>query len=287
MKKTLMLASLILALYGASAQIVKEHAFDDDAAINIQLVQLENAGQKFCVVHILDSITYEVVFYNLDFSVFKTVPIDLDPLFIISDYYMPNLSIRYISQNVFDQNGDIDLLCQFYYADSNNDLYAQVLVINETGTVQFETDVENSNAWLLNTNIANGSILPSLTNTGEGAKLILDVYYFNDGVFSFDVYGLPGSLPTGLKNTEALPGGYVRAYPVPADDYIELEYQLDGDSGEIGIYDEQGRTMQTIQLDQNKGVIRVPVSGYNNGQYYYKVNTRRGIPRTGKVIILR
>jgi hypothetical protein len=55
-------------VYNAAAQVVFEHAFDDQTSINIQLIRLENGGQKMCLVNRIDSTSYQYVFYNLDYS---------------------------------------------------------------------------------------------------------------------------------------------------------------------------------------------------------------------------
>jgi hypothetical protein len=279
----------LAVLYGVNAQPVKEHAFDDQASINIQVINLENSGEKICVVNRTDSISYEFVFYNLDYSEFKTVSIDLGPLFIVQDYNSPSLVIRYIAENVFDQNNDIDLLGQLIYYDSNDDLYAQVVIFNENGTLLFGSDVDNSNAWLMNSSAANSTINYSLTNTSAGAKMILDAYYFGEGLYSFDVYDLPGSLPSELKNItlQEKSANYLNAYPVPANDFVDIDYRLaeNEKSGIIEIFDAQGKTLQKIRVDENKGTLRMPVSHYSNGTYFYKLNTRRGLPRTVKITI--
>jgi hypothetical protein len=270
------------------AQIVLEHAFDDQASINIQIVTLENSGQKTCVVNQLDSVNYEVIFYNPDYSEYKTVDLELDPLFAITNFTSAFLSINYISENTFDLDNDIDLLCQLSYYDNNNDLFAQVIVFNEDGSVLFATDIENSNAFLINSSIVNGSIMSSLINTGDGTKMILDAYYFNEGKYSFDMYSLPGTVATSLQNAGIESGNYLNAYPVPASDFVNMEYKLAGNqnSGEIEVIDQQGRTVQKIRIDQNKGLLRMPVKNYSRGFYFYKLNSKRGAPRTAKVLIV-
>jgi len=292
MKKILLLLNFSLVTYFSSAQIVKEHAFDDPASIGIQVITLENSGQKLCVLNRIDSASYKCIFYNTDYSAFKTISIDLGPLFIISDYNSPSLVLRYITENVFDLDNDIDILAHLSYYDDNDDEYAQVLVFHENGSILFESDIENTNAWLLNSSVANSSIKSSLTNSETGAKMILDVFYFNEGSYSYDVYDLPGSLPVSLKDPKALEetsGNFLRAFPVPAHEYVDMEYQLSGDqkTGEIEIIDGEGKTVQKIRVDNNRGMIRVPVSQYNSGIYIYKLNTKRGIPRTGKVMIMK
>jgi hypothetical protein len=291
MKKSALLIGLMIVLADVSAQIVKEHAFDDQTSISMQVIRLENSGQKICVVNRPDSITYECIFYNLDYTEYKTITIDLEPLFFVPAFNSPQLVVRYVSENVFDLDNDIELLCQLTYSDNNYDEYAEVVVFNDNGTPLFESDIENSNAWLMNSSIANGAVIPSLASTSEGTKLILDVFYFGLNQYSFDVYDLPGSLPSSQNQgvLGELPGGYLRAFPVPAHDYVNLDYKLAGDqsSGEIEILDEQGKTLQRIRVEKNQGMIRVPVTNYNNGIYIYKLNTRRGVPRTGKVMIVK
>jgi hypothetical protein len=284
--------SLFIVPFITNAQLNKSHAFDDQTSTGIQLISLENEGQKYCVINRTDSVTYKCVFYNLDYSEFKTINIDLSPLFIIQQYNSPFLIIRYIAESVFDQDADIDVLAQLTYYDDTNDEYAQVLVFHENGNTLFESDIENSNAWLLTSSVANSTISSSLTNTDGGAKMILDVYYFNQALYSFDVYDLPGSLPSSTKDqglTKELSGNYISAYPVPAKDFLDMEYKLatGQNSGIIEIVDEQGKMIQKIRVEENRGTLRLPVTHYSSGLYYYKLNTRRGIPRTGKVLIVR
>jgi len=272
------------------AQVVKEHSFDDQASVNIQIVRLETAGQKICVVNRIDSITYECNFYNSDYSEYKTVTIDLDPLIGISGYYSLSLSVCYISESTFDLDSDIDILCQLAYYDNNDELYAQVLVFNQNGTVLFASDIDNSNAFLINSSIANGSVLSSLVNTEAGTKMILDVYYINEGKYSFDVYDIPGSVATRINTPVAAAESenFLSAYPVPANDIVNVDYQLTGNeqTAEIEITDQQGRTLQTIRVDRNQGSIKIPVRNFSNGIYFYKLHTKRGAPRTAKVLIV-
>jgi hypothetical protein len=288
MRKILLFLCLTLIVGDLHAQIVKEHAFDDQSSVNIQVVRLENSGQKTCVVNQVDSVSYQCVFYNSDFTEYKTVNMELDHMIAITDFNSPRLQVYYISENTFDLDNDIDILCQITYYNSNNDLYAQVIVFNENGSVLFATDIDNTNAYLINSSIANGSILSSLVNTNEGTKMILDVYYISDGKYSFDMYSLPGSVATSLKSAGTESDNYLNAFPVPANDFVNMDYKLAGNqnSGEIEVIDQQGRTVQTIKVDKNQGVLRMPVRNYSNGIYFYKLNSKRGAPRTAKVLIV-
>jgi hypothetical protein len=292
MSKYIGFICIIVLSANAAGQFTKEHAFNDQASVKIHMIRLENSGQKICVVNIPDSITYQYVFYNPDYTEFKTVSIDLGPLFIASDYNSPSLDVSYIAENVFDQDPDIDLLGQLIYYDDGGAEYAQVVVFNQDGSTLFKSDVDNSNAWLINSSVANSSLISSLSNTDEGAKMILDVDYFNEGLLSYDVYDLPGTLPSAIMDrglTDESAGNYLRAYPVPANEFVDMNYQLAGDqnTGIIEIIDEQGKTIQRIRVNANRGTLRVPVNHYQNGSYIYKINTKRGVPRSGKMVIVK
>lgn len=292
MKKIFTLILVSGIFINCFSQVTKEHAFEDQNSIDIQSVNLENSGQKLFVVNRIDSIRYQFVFYNSDFSEFSTISINLGSLFFIPGYNSPSFDVSFISESLFDTDTDIDILGQLTYYDNDNEEYAQVVVFNQNGSVLFASDIENSNSWLIYSSVANSRLNSSLTNTGSGAKLILDAYYFNEGTYSFDVYSLPGSVPSSIRDInhpQELSGNYLRAYPVPADEFIEMDFQLSDNqnSGTIEIVDENGKLIQKMNVDRNRGNIRMPVKQYKNGIYIYKLNTKRGMPRTGKIIILK
>jgi Secretion system C-terminal sorting domain len=292
MKKVIIILMVASMTYNAMAQAVKEHAFDDQTSINIQMIRLENAGQKICLVNRIDSTSFRYVFYNLDYSEFRTISVNLNPIFIITDYNSPSLYISYIAQNVFDQDPDIDIMGQLTYYDDNNAEYAQVLVFHEDGSILFQSDVDNTNAWLCSSTATNSSLVSSLTNTDAGAKMILDVYYFNEGAYSYDVYGLPGTLPTSAANqgsSDEEPGNTLSAYPVPAREVVHMDYKLNEDqrTGTIEITNAQGQIVKKIQVGDSRGVVSIPVAQYSDGVYSYKLNTSRGVSRSGKMMILK
>jgi len=291
MKKFLLPLILFIAPVIVTAQIEIDFAFNEEATVNMQLVNLEQAGQKYCLVNRLDSVTYALVFHNLDFGEYATVNIDLVPTIIASPFKSVSLSFFLASQQVFDLDNGIELLAQLEYYDAGNELYAQVIVFNDNGSILFASDIENSNAWLLNSSLVNGSLLSSLVHTPSGTKMIIDAYYFESGTYSFDVYSLPGALPSGTrdKSSNGLQENYLTAFPVPARDYVTMDYRLsDGQqSAVVEITDQQGRLVGSFRLNQNAGQIRLPVTDFTNGLYNYKLNAKRGYPRTARVLILK
>lgn len=291
MKKFLLPLFLFIAPVVITAQIDIDFAFDGEATVNMQLVNLEEAGQKYCVINRMDSVTYALVFHHLDYSEYTTVNIDLEPTIIASPFKSVSLSFFLASQHVFDLDTGIELLAQLEYYDAGNELYAQVIVFNDNGSILFASDIENSNAWLLNSSLVNGSLLSSLVNTPSGTKMIVDAYYFDSGTYSFDVYSLPGALPSENpdKSANGLSENHLTAFPVPARDYVTMDYRLsDGQqSAVVEITDQQGRVVGSFHLNQNAGQVRLPVTDFTSGLYNYKLNAKRGYPRTARVLILK
>jgi hypothetical protein len=120
--------------------------------------------------------------------------------------------------------------------------------------------------------------------------MILDVYYINEGLYSYDVYSLPGTLPASIANSGQMeePGIALSAYPVPAREVVHLDYQLNEDqrTGTLEITNAQGQIVQKISLGDSRGVVSIPVSQYAGGVYMVKINTKRGVSRSGKMLIV-
>jgi hypothetical protein len=292
MKKIFSLIGLALLICPVSqAQITKQHSFDDQASVMIQQVKLGTPGKKYCLVNVIDSITYEYALYNSDYTAYKTITLNLGPLFATANYRSPDLKISYMADQMFDTDSDIDLLGELSYLDDNDDYYSQVIIFNENGSILFETDIQNTNAWLLGQTIANAPMAASLVTTPAGTRMMLDVFYFNEGLYKYDLYTIPGTLPTTLQNPKSgiEEGGELEAFPSPAAEAVTFRYSLpDGQSnGTIELTDNQGRTVKTLQVHDRQGTIKISISDLENGLYYSRINSRRGLPRTAKMLIER
>ncbi len=291
MKKIpLLLGILWLTAMNANSQLTKEHTFSNQSSIDFQSIQLDKSGKKLMVINQQDSVSYELAFYNTDYSVFKEIQLDIDPLIIASNYSNVQLSIAYISENLFDTDNDIDLLCELSYNDEYNELYSQVIIFNADGSQIFASDIENSNAFLVFTSVTNSSLTSSMF-VSDGPKLVLDVYYFQENMYKYEIFSLPGNAQA-LKYQELKSGeteNSLKVYPNPARDNISLLYHFPKNNGDgfIKVYDNHGRLVKTISAPGGKGTIRMDISGYPSGQYIYKLGSRRGGPRTTKVHIAK
>lgn len=290
MKKLYFLVGLALIICPISqAQITKQHSFDNQASVMIQQVKLGGPGKKYCLVNVIDSITYEYDLFNSDYTAFKTITINLGPLFATANYRSPELKISYMADLMFDTDSDIDLLGELSYLDDNDDYYSQVIIFNENGSTLFATDILNTNAWLVNQTIANAPMAASLVTTPAGTRMVLDVYYFSDGLYKYEVYNIPGTLPTTLQNPKSgiEQGGELEVFPSPASEVVSFRYNLpEGQTnGTIEVTDNQGRTVKTVHVHDRQGTVRISIAELQNGLYYSRINTRRGLPRAQKLII--
>ncbi|MFN8207856.1 MAG: T9SS type A sorting domain-containing protein [Bacteroidales bacterium] len=291
MKKIFFLFCSLLGLVpGLESQIVLQHSFNDQASVGIQQVKLGPSGKKYCLINKLDSITYECALFNADFTSFKTITINLGSHFASAKYKDPQLEIRYISEPLFDSDPDVDLLAELSYLDDNDDLYAQVLIFHENGSTLFASDIQNTNAWLVNQSVANAPMAAGMVTTATGTVLILDAFYFGEGLYKYDVYSIPGVLPSTInspKSGETDITGVLEAFPNPANDMLMLRYSIpEGQTtGVVELTDNQGRILRTIAVDGRQGTLRISVSDLESGIYYSRISSRRGLPRAKMLMI--
>jgi hypothetical protein len=59
---------------------------------------------------------------------------------------------------------------QLIYYNSDYAEYAQVLIFNQDGSILFQSDVENTNAWLYSSTATNSTIVSSLQIPMPGRK---------------------------------------------------------------------------------------------------------------------
>lgn len=290
MKKILLLLFALFLILQVYPQVQQEYAFDDQSSILFHSINLENSGEKMCVINNPDSITYEIVLYNPDFSEYKMITINLGSIFAVSSYNTPYLDITYISESMFDNDEDIDVMAELSYYDSDDEYYSQVLIFNEDGSVYFSTDIDDTNAWIVYSSASSSSIVSSIMEIDGDYKLVIDAYYFNKEAYSYDVYSLPDSTTEASENySNSLEENSLRVYPNPSVDYINVNYRLAGNqsAGSVDIVDNQGRTVKKVRVNGRQGTVKISVSELQNGYYYYRLNSKRGVSRSEAGIITK
>ena len=291
MKKFTILLGLSIIYLCANAQYELDHTFTDQTIYEVSYVELENSGKKLYTTN-LDGETYKLQFFNIDYSPYKTITINLGPIFQF-DYTEFDFYVYYLSEHLFDTDNEIEFLAELYYIDNSDNEYSQVLVFNENGATLFESDIVNNNSWILwpsqngSTTMGNG-IPGSIHNTSDGTKMVLGLYDFVDTIYKYEVYNLPGTLSTStLKGITAPEGANLKAYPNPAKSAFTIDYELiEGENkSELLIYNMNGEIIKRIDVNNNKGRISISTDDMPAGSYVYQMGSKQKGYTRRKLII--
>jgi len=209
--------------------------------------------------------------YNMDHSLYKTINCPVP-----ADNYLAD--IKYVSQNLFDSDSEIELLYTYYQYIPTATSYYYVYnskVINETGSS------------LIN---INGARFVYIYKTGENEnKLFAFCYDYSvwPEIIWTNIYSLPGMWVYSdilyNKQKDLLPN----AYPNPATDMIRLNYELPEDNmnARMNIIDSKGRVVKYYQIDDHTDHILLNVNELSAGVYYYQIEYNNNRTLSKKFIV--
>ena len=250
----------------SSAQITLEMeyvegGFDNN---NLNLVELSSSRYKY---QMIDKTNYEIKLYNLDHTLFKTIPIPTQTA--------SNWAVFYISENLFDTDiSNIEYLVSGLYPNH------YVTIYNETGSII--SAIENANLGGLNI-MGRGK---PIFNTESGTKMILNSYSLGWS----RVYSLPGELNQILSSTvnrikldETV---LSNSYPNPTMDFTRIDYKLPFGikEGEIVFFNIHGQEIKRFIVDRYFSSIEISTADLPPGTYYYRLNTSQGISEGKKML---
>ena len=108
-----------------------------------------------------------------------------------------------------------------------------------------------------------------------------DGFYFDDLTVSV-ISTITGILPNNENNLFVSD-----AYPNPAEDAFSIQYKLkDNDNAVFELYDLSGNRLQTIQLNDNKGILNIQLSDLPAGVYYFRLKDGKQVSKSSKLIKL-
>jgi hypothetical protein len=88
------------------------------------------------------------------------------------------------------------------------------------------------------------------------------------------------------RSKNILEGNFIRVYPVPAFDKLNINYSLNnGEKADFILYDVLGSKLQTISLNDTKEIETIDLSSYASGVYTYQYLREGYAHQTGKIII--
>ena len=92
--------------------------------------------------------------------------------------------------------------------------------------------------------------------------------------------------PTSIETTPV--ASKLRAYPNPASDNVTIEYAYAGNSNAVNLVIKNlvGATLYTKKLDVNGNKVKVDVSEYSSGIYFYSIEAD-GRPLVTKKLLVK
>lgn len=248
MKNLILCTIFSLVVTNVCAQVNLDKTYDFSAAS----IKLETAGYKYFLMDVPNS---QCRLYNLDHSLYKTINCNVPADFYLSD-------IKFISENLFDDDEGIELLYTYYKYEPVEDSYYYVYnseIINEDGSrIRF----------------IEGGRFNYIYETGEEIYKLFS-YCFDYSVFPETVWTHIFNLPEHeVINTFAnysIQEPYLNAYPNPASYKIKVEYSLpeNFDIGRLHLFDNNGKAIQQFEIDGHSDHLSLDISQYGNGIYYY------------------
>ncbi len=261
-----LLFALLLVSNFASAQITLEQDYPNTIYMRqLKLVHFTTNGYKYLLTD-----ATQIVLYNLNHSVFRTIPLPSLP-------GCTSFRVDWLSDELFNTNpADFEYVLTYSSTITN---LRNVSVYDELGNVLLSRDsFELSSHFPLD-----GERLPEVVHTVAGSKLML----INQFTFKTSVYSLPGMMPctmcdqgviSGIQpvnGTTDTPQQLPSPYPNPTNSTTTIPYTLpDGvSSGTIVIYDFAGREVKRYAVTSAFTSLMLSGQDLANGTYSYNLES--------------
>jgi len=244
--------TLLLFSQALSAQINLEHTFEGQVTLPNSFY-ISNSTDYY-----IATTNNQIKFYNMDYSLYKTVNIVPPTGYAINQSYM-------FSTNLFNTDNKVEFLVLFLQLGAPaSDSYSTLRLYNDEGTLIKDFGYN----YLF-------SCSSHKTNNNQ-CRLSILVYHFPQSgstiTYTTDIYSLPGTVTSVaqplMENSSLLP-----PYPNPANTTITLPYQLkQGEMSVMRIFNLTGQLIETKQIDFVFDKLLLNVSSYTKGIYFYEVN---------------
>lgn len=278
--KKLLLITLIAFGINAKAQIALETTYPTggNSKGHLNIIKLTTSGYKYMV-----NDTSNIYLYNLNHSIFKTIPIPYNGPYT---YSPASVHAIYVSEELFNTNpSDIEYMFTYYNGAGHIKIY------DELGNILFSRDSVTVGGQ---TYLDYGTIV----YTSSGVKMILSHKNGSDSAF---VYSLPGKLPcndctngvvSGLANDGGSYGervGVSNSYPNPAINSTRIDYTFPKgvSEGEIVFYDLQGKELKRFKVDKTFDHLLISTADIPAGTYFYQLQTSNQASEGKKMVVIK
>lgn len=242
----------VFLLTPAWAQISLDKTFPYSGTIT----QLEKEGAKF---YLMDVPAEECRIYNMDYSVFKTIKLNVP-----NDRYL--YDIQFVTQNLFDSDDGIELLY----------VYSQYVQTATSYYYIYTTRIADENGSVL-LDVPGGS-WSGIKNTGtSGSKLMTWVTDYSVYPYPVEtrIYTLPGQVMSA--DTDAAPDAAAgRLYPNPTTGPVHAPpVGFDRhDKAEWIILDSAGKLIARMPAGETGNPVDLKSMGLVAGIYYIRMESK-------------
>lgn len=292
------LTFLLFNLFNPSiskCQIVWEHDYPSNSGGQVKFVNFQSNGEKFVRLSyphelsqfIFYSGTREITIYNLNHSLFKTIP--LTGINFSPDTVWAGYAVMYVSDNLFNT----DPLIEFMFTVLHH------VMIGSNQNLTFSTYVYNENLNLVFSDTIAGpwygflefpwTYLP-VVNTSVGTKMIINTGYPD---FKARVYGLPGQLATSADEQAVNVNGQnedgnVNIFPNPSHDFTTVEYDLpvNIEKADLVFYDLNGKKIKSFTVDHAFHNLQLTTKDLSAGSYYCQMESDSRIIKGKKFVVI-
>lgn len=254
MKQQLLIIILLLAAIVLNAQVTLDKKYDYSTSV----VKLETLGYKY---YLMDVPAGQCRIYNTDHSLFKTINCNVPSGFYLSD-------VIYLSENLFDTDAGIELICTFYKYNTAQAYYEyDSKIINDDGSQMIFID---------------GSLYNYVNKTGDNTyKLFSYCYDYSvtpEKVWT-NIYSLPGSPVVSAFFQGYSTNAELNVFPNPASETINVAYHLPEtiDMGTLNIVSTEGKLIKQLLVDRHTNHLTLDSEDFTSGVYHYFIeygNTR-------------
>jgi hypothetical protein len=289
MKNIIAIIGFLCCFSGNSnGQITALHHYPGSIFAQIAHVNLSRSGKKIVVMNYLSGSPNSdtLFFYNLDFSLWKTIPCPAISGYTGQFNFVINqvggdIGVYYPSETLF--NSDTALEVAVLYISGSSTVHSKILIINEFGAI---TDSIPDVTFMFSNSFRVFQDTPGH----------FSAYVSNSSGTS--VYSLPGTLPCdpcgggslGLSSVEKPVSNILsNPSPNPSTDEVKITFTLpEGTSrGELQLYGTSGQKIKTFQVDNRFGYIMLDNSQLPSGVYYYNIVVNGQVSTTQKFVVIK
>jgi hypothetical protein len=262
MKKSILFIALLVVGISGKAQISLEHSYPSTSLQTIlQPCNLTGTGWHYWLG---DYVNKTVKVYDINHSLTKSIALTVPATYTV-------LGVSNVSDQLFNSDNLLEV-CYYYYKVSPISYEAKI--INENGTVvQTITNCNYAIPYNLGTN--GWKLVCRLDSAGTSS------------VASWDVYGLPGSIPSFIHNNGGNGTSLAEPFPNPATDRTIIPYSLPNGTNvaEIIISDLNGNEIKRYKVDNAFNTLELTTKDLPAGTYFYQMQAT-GISSASKKLIV-